>query len=474
MPVEFMVFPAQSRVLPYIVVLGVTFALTLGGILARPIESLSLFWPVNAVLAGILLRYPRQATFTGFSLVWLAMVGADLLCGSAWVPALWFNLCNLGVVVTLWQLLSRLPRMHRRMRSPHGVLRVFAACAAAAVVAASMAAAMAAPWFQQSLRATWLAWFSEQFSTGVLVLPVLLTAPSVRALMRGGAQPIRLAPLLVLLASLAFSIAFGGPGAIAFPIAALLWCAWTYSPFLVSLLTLTAGSTLIVAVAQNLMHFSVPQSEPGVTTLMSARLGIAMLVLGPLVVACVSQANRSLMARLAHQATVDHLTGVLTRSAFTRRANALLESRQQHAQALPLTLMMLDIDHFKSINDAHGHAVGDQVLRQFASTLQDQLHNDELLARLGGEEFVVMLPGLAPERATFIAERLRRAIQDLHVVQADQRLQITVSIGVAGCDADMPAPSLDELLASADQALYRAKARGRNRVEQAEAQRLVI
>lgn len=469
-----MVFPAQSRVLPYVVVLGVTFALTLGGILARPIESLSLFWPVNAVLAGVLLRYPRQATFTGFCLVWLAMVGADLLCGSAWGPALWFNLCNLGVVVTLWQLMSRLPRMHRRMRSPRGVLSVFAACAAAAMVAASMAAVMAAPWFEQSLRATWLAWFSEQFSTGVLVLPVLLTAPSVRALVRGGAQPIRLAPLLVLLASLAFSIAFGGPGAIAFPIAALLWCAWTYSPFLVSLLTLTAGSTLIVAVAQNLMHFSVPQSEPGVTTLMSARLGIAMLVLGPLVVACVSQANRSLMARLAHQATVDHLTGVLTRSAFTRRANTLLESRQQHAQALPLTLMMLDIDHFKSINDAHGHAVGDQVLRQFASTLQDQLQNDELIARLGGEEFVVILPGLAPERANFIAERLRRAIQDLRVVQADQRLQITVSIGVAGCDADMPAPSLDELLASADQALYRAKARGRNRVEQAEAQRLVI
>ncbi len=113
------------------------------------------------------------------------------------------------------------------------------------------------------------------------------------------------------------------------------------------------------------------------------------------------------------------------------------------------------------------------MLRQFASTLQDQLHNDELLARLGGEEFVVILPGLAPERAKFTAERLRRAIQDLHVVQADQRLQITVSIGLAGCDANIPAPSLDALLASADQALYRAKAHGRNRVEQAEAQRQV-
>lgn len=468
-----MVFPAQSRLLPYVALFGLAFALTLGGILARPIESLSLFWPVNAVLAGVLLRYPRQAGLIGFALVWLAMVAADLVCASEWAPALWLNLSNLGAVATVWLLLSRLPRPHRRMRSPHGVLSVFGACAAGAAVAASLACVMAASWFEQSLRSTWLAWFSEQFSTGVLVLPVLLTAPSVRALVRSGAQAIRLAPLLMLLASLALSIAFGGPGAIAFPIAALLWCAWTYSPFLVSLLTLTTGSTLIVAVAQNLMHFSVPQSQTGVTTLMSARLGIAMLVLGPLVVACVSQANRSLLARLAHQATIDHLTGVLTRSAFTRRANALLDSRQKHAQALPLTLMMLDIDHFKSINDRHGHAVGDQVLRQFARTLQDQLHDGELLARMGGEEFVVMLPGLAPERATFTAERLRRAVQDLHLAQRDARLQITVSIGLYGCAADIAAPSLDELMARADEALYRAKAHGRNRVEQAHTQREV-
>ena len=267
-----MVFPAQSRLLPYVALLCLTFALTLGGILARPIESLSLFWPVTAVLVGVLLRDPRQANALGFTLVWLAMVAADLLCGSDWKPALWFNLCNLGMVFSVWQWLARVPRLHRRMRSPHGVLSGFAACAAGALVAASLASVMAAPWFEQSLQATWLAWFSEQFSTGVLVLPVLLTAPSVRALMRSGAQPVRLPPLLVLLASLAFSIAFGGPGAIAFPIAALLWCAWTYPPFLVSLLTLTAGSTLIVAVAQNLMHFSVPQSDPGGTTLMSARL----------------------------------------------------------------------------------------------------------------------------------------------------------------------------------------------------------
>ncbi|WP_310198605.1 GGDEF domain-containing protein [Pseudomonas hunanensis] len=474
MPVELMVFPAHARLMPQLALFGLTLALTLGGILARPIESLSLFWPVNAVLAGVLLRYPRQAGPIGFSVVWLAMVSADLACGSRWLPALWFNLCNLGVIVSIWLLLSRLPRMHQRLRTPHGVLCVFGACAAGAVVAASMACLMAAPWFQQSMRATWLAWFSEQFSTSVLILPALLTAPSRRALLRGGGHAIRLAPLLVLLASLAVSIAFGGPGAIAFPIAALLWCAWSYSPFLLSLLALIAGSTLIVAVAQNLMHFSVPQSVLGVSTLMSARLGIAMLVFGPLLVACVSSANRSLLRRLEHQATIDHLTGTLTRSAFTRRARALLDSRQQHAQALPLTLMMLDIDHFKLINDRHGHGVGDEVLRTFARTLQDQLQNGELFARLGGEEFVVIIPGLAPERAKFTAERLRRAVQDLHLTHADPRLQITVSIGLDGCTADTPAPSLDVLLARADKALYRAKAHGRNRVEQAEAQLEVI
>ncbi|MGG5288736.1 diguanylate cyclase [Pseudomonas shirazensis] len=463
-----MVFPARSQLLPYVVLFSLTLALTLGGILARPIESLSLFWPVNAVLAGVLLRYPRQATALGFTLVWLAMVAADLACGSNWQPALWFNLCNLSVIVTVWLLLVRLPRQHRRMRSPQGVLCVFAACAAGAMVAASMACLMSAPWFQESMRATWLAWFSEQFSTCILIVPALLTAPSRGVLVHGGGKPIRLAPLLVLVGSLALSIVFGGPGAIAFPIAALLWCAWTYSPFLVSLLALMAGSSLIVAVAQNLMHFSVPQSVPGVTTLMSARLGIAMLVLGPLVVACVSNANRSLLARLEHQATIDHLTGALTRSAFTRLANALLDSRQQLDQAMPLTLMMLDIDHFKSINDRHGHGVGDQVLRTFAHALQEQLRDGELFARLGGEEFVVILPGLAPEHAQFTAERLRRAVQDLHLTHADPRLQMTVSIGLAGCAERGPSPALDALLVCADKALYRAKAHGRNRVELAE------
>ncbi len=466
----FMVFSARSRLVIYLALFSLTLVLTLAGILARPFASLSLFWPVNAVLAGLLLRHPRQASPVGWCLIYLAMVTADLACGSEWRPALWFNLCNLSVVSTLWLLMARLPRNDRRLHTPYGVLCLLGASASAAVVAASLACLVAAPWFNESVRATWLAWFSEQFSTSVLVLPVVLSAPSARGLLRSGSQPIPIAPLLVLLGSLGLGLAVGGPGAIAFPIAALVWCALSYSPFLLSLLTLGAGSTLIVAVAQNVMHFSLPQTETAVTALMSARLGIAMLVLGPLVVACVSHANRQLLGRLAHQAAVDHLTGALSRSAFTHQAGALLHSCRQ--PGLPITLMMLDIDHFKSINDRHGHAVGDQVLRQFARTVQDQLGKGALFARLGGEEFAIVVPSLAPPQASFLAERLRRAIESLSLQGYGPALRISVSIGLAGGTA-APGDDLDSLLIQADQALYRAKAQGRNRVVQHSTQREV-
>lgn len=467
-----MVFSAQSRLPVYLALFGIAFALTVTGILARPIASLSLFWPVNAVLAGLLLRHPRHASPLGWCLVYLGMVAADLACGSDWKPALWLNLCNFGAVLTLWVLIMRLPRAHRRLRTPHGVLWLFGASAAAAVVAASLACIVAAPWFEESVSATWLAWFSEQFSTCILVLPLVLSTPSPRALLRGAGQPIKVAPLLVLLGSLGASISFGGPGAIAFPIAALLWCALSYSPFLLALLTLAAGSTLIVAVAQNVMHFSLPQSESAVNALLSARLGIAMLVLGPLVVACVSFANRQLLARLEHQATVDHLTGALSRSAFTRDASALLDNLRKPPR--PLTLMMLDIDHFKAINDQHGHAVGDRVLRQFSEVIQEQLQPGELFARLGGEEFAIVVAGVTPNQAVFLAERLRREVQALTLEHAGYPVQITVSIGLAGYSPYLPAENLDSLLARADQALYQAKALGRNRVQQYEMAREVV
>ena len=124
-----------------------------------------------------------------------------------------------------------------------------------------------------------------------------------------------------------------------------------------------------------------------------------------------------------------------------------------------MSILMIDIDRFKQLNDAHGHAFGDAVLRRVAQTLAGCLRPQDLAARYGGEEFAVLLPGLEPARALAIAERLRQAVQ---VDGEASGLPITVSIGVAGrCGAQ----SLDVLLRHADEALYRAKESGRNRTQ---------
>ncbi len=156
-------------------------------------------------------------------------------------------------------------------------------------------------------------------------------------------------------------------------------------------------------------------------------------------------------------ATVDGLTGLRNRrwldDAFGRQLARAVRTDQ------PLSLLMIDIDHFKHVNDTHGHARGDQALIRVAQTLAQGLRPQDLLARYGGEEFAVLLPGLDPQAAAAIAERLRRAVQAQCGGEGDQTSAITVSVGVGSRCGDEP---LARLLERADDALYRAKQAGRN------------
>jgi diguanylate cyclase (GGDEF)-like protein len=127
-------------------------------------------------------------------------------------------------------------------------------------------------------------------------------------------------------------------------------------------------------------------------------------------------------------------------------------------------LLLLDLDHFKTVNDKWGHLAGDAALRQFASTVAAELRGGDLLARLGGEEFAVALADRRTDQAENLAERIRRAVAALRVSAGAADIRLTVSIGVASIrDTD----SLDALLKEADLALYQAKASGRDRVESA-------
>ncbi|RME88922.1 MAG: GGDEF domain-containing protein [Anaerolineae bacterium] len=172
-----------------------------------------------------------------------------------------------------------------------------------------------------------------------------------------------------------------------------------------------------------------------------------------------SQLNEA-RAQLQHLATIDPLTQVYNRRYFDVRASQVLSEAQDVA------VLILDVDHFKSVNDRYGHAVGDRVLQILSQRLAGNLRERDVLARFGGEEFVILLPQTDAETALAVAERLRVRIGQEPFRIDEINVLITISIGVALCaDASRISEGLRTLLFEADQALYAAKRNGRNRVE---------
>ncbi|MDD2620420.1 MAG: diguanylate cyclase [Syntrophomonadaceae bacterium] len=160
-------------------------------------------------------------------------------------------------------------------------------------------------------------------------------------------------------------------------------------------------------------------------------------------------------------ATMDALTGIYNRRTIIEIGNNEFIRCNRYSQ--PLSLLMIDIDHFKRVNDNHGHAVGDQALRQLASECSDLLRNIDSLGRLGGEEFLVVLPQTNIDEACKTAERLRQAVAEQPIQCEDISFDITISIGVSDCCATDV--NIETAIHRADIAMYRAKQNGRNRVE---------
>jgi diguanylate cyclase (GGDEF)-like protein len=164
-------------------------------------------------------------------------------------------------------------------------------------------------------------------------------------------------------------------------------------------------------------------------------------------------------AHLSRMATMDTMTGLFNRSHFLLQAETEFERTQRYHH--PLSVLLLDIDRFKGINDRYGHDVGDRVIVEIASILRYMAREADLAARLGGEEFVVMLPETGISDAAILGERLRTAIAGTPIQATGRMLTLTVSIGVGGSDGNA---TVCEMLKQADLALRRAKQEGRNRV----------
>jgi len=169
------------------------------------------------------------------------------------------------------------------------------------------------------------------------------------------------------------------------------------------------------------------------------------------------------MQRAELLAMTDVLTGVMNRRAFFACGEKELERAMRYKTTL--AVVMIDLDGFKEINDRHGHAAGDAVLMAVGKALSGMIRNVDALGRIGGEEFATILPRTDLKTATDLAERLRRALEELAILVGELRIHVTSSFGVAAVDVENE--TLGEALKRADMALYRAKANGRNRVEQA-------
>jgi two-component system chemotaxis response regulator CheY len=176
--------------------------------------------------------------------------------------------------------------------------------------------------------------------------------------------------------------------------------------------------------------------------------------------------SRRNMERLAMH---DALTGLLNRRAIHDRALAELNRLRRGTPESPLSVILLDIDHFKLINDSHGHQTGDQALQALAELLNHHLRSYDVLGRWGGEEFLILLPGTSLAEAGAVAERIRAHLSEAWLPLPDGlTVNLTASLGVAVIDdagAGAAGQSwLDQLVSAADQALYQAKSQGRNRV----------
>jgi diguanylate cyclase (GGDEF)-like protein len=167
------------------------------------------------------------------------------------------------------------------------------------------------------------------------------------------------------------------------------------------------------------------------------------------------------ISTIKDMAIYDTLTNLHNRRYFDERLGA--ETQKSFTSSTPLSLVLVDIDHFKKVNDTFGHAAGDKVLSKIASLLKNSVRREDTVARYGGEEFIMILPGAKLEVTSIIAERIRQLIETTPFEIEGGQIHITISIGISNLPTHQ-ATSKEELVKMADLALYRAKREGRNRV----------
>ena len=267
-------------------------------------------------------------------------------------------------------------------------------------------------------------------------------------------------PVLALVLSIALGVAVGGAGSITFPLPALIWCAVRYPLPLTCLLTFLTGIGEILLVANSLIHFS-PDARMQPWQLFSTRLGIAAMLISPVIVASSVEAINTLVKQLALRADFDFQTRVYSRSGLSEA----LKRQTLPADKL-LTVMVLDIDGFKRVNDALGHEGGDCVLTQFAQQVRQLVGEQGMVARIGGEEFAVAAVVDSAQQGYLLAEKIRHGVESQPFGLGQNPIHLTISLGLETREVGHARITelFNQLLLAADDEMVKAKQSGRNQI----------
>jgi diguanylate cyclase (GGDEF)-like protein len=452
----------------FILVASICFVVALLGSLTRPMGFLAVFWPANAVLAGMLIRH---ANLRAAGMVVAAAVGyfaAGIVVGDRLYDSVLMTSANLAGAIVLTQFFSALPDADRLLERPRGVAALAVYSAIASIVAGVLGGIVFSQLRNVSYFEGWWGWFSAEMVNYLALLPLLLTLPLLETwrLRRPRAADLRqcLPPVLLTVIAIAASPLLPNPLGVVAPLPALVWCALALPMPGSAALVLIYSGVAMLGIKLGIFDFGfhAPLDEGQIAI---AHLGVALVALGPILVASASAERRRRLDQLERLTRLDSLTEALTRRAFEEAGQALVERLRR--TGAPVAVLLCDADHFKAINDLHGHAAGDRALTALAAAIRAAIRQDDIVGRLGGEEFALVLADTTRREASVVAERIRQAVERLEIVlDSGDIYRLTVSVGVYFAHA--ASFDLAEMVSRADRAMYEAKRAGRNRVVVAE------
>lgn len=435
------------------------FGACMFGIGTRSVGFLAAFWPANALLLGLFVRNPQFATPLGWLAAFAAYIAADLMTGSPFNQTVLLTCGNLVPVGVGYALYTRVRDDDRRLKRPFSVLYLTLISAAAAA-SASIVGAIANPLvFGGSALQGMLFWSVTEFVNFIVLLPVALTVRPPRWPGRGALAEIyvpqvmrQIAPVLALIPSCLAGWWIGGPGALAFPVPALLWCALVYNVAGTAFITLLVSSWMLIGISTGAIVLG--SDIATLPAIMSLRMGVALMALAPLNVASVMAAKREFQILLQRMVTNDPLTAALSRRAFMVRARNQLCALDGNRQ--PISVLMFDIDGLQEINQRHGHATGDQALKTLVRIARAYLPGADNLGRVGSDEFAILVTKADHCETEARAEGICEAFHETPIpVEGGGHVHVTASVGVFSVLNAFQ--NLDLLLNAAENSLNEAK-----------------